>query len=159
MGDTVTEHECLLERSAAKVEITVFHPEVIPAVRLVFDREGRGDGFIEDRNAGNLDFDLSGRHFEVFALALNDFTCRLDDKLASEGGRRFDKISRSVRLDDKLCDAVAVAEIDKGHTSEFTGLLDPAGEGNPLPGVRDAELSASMCSVHKWTVFQFSPQR
>ena len=48
----------------------------------------------------------------------------------------------------KLCNTIAITQVDKCHTAEFTGALDPPGEGHSLSNITNAELSAGIRSVH-----------
>ena len=53
----------------------------------------------------------------------------------------------------KLGDAVAVAKVHEGHSSELSALLYPSGQGHCLACIFDAEFSAGVCSVHMCLVF------
>ena len=48
MGNLVPESQRPLERTAPEVQVTVLHTEVLTAVTLFLNGEGRGDALVED---------------------------------------------------------------------------------------------------------------
>ena len=80
----VTQEEVVLDRLAAQVQIPVLHPQIVPTVGLVLDRErGRLRG-VEHLQRGHIDFDVARRHAVVLGLALPNGAFHLDHKLATE---------------------------------------------------------------------------
>ena len=53
-----------------------------------------------------------------------------------------------IGLHYQLGDAVTVAKVYEGHSAQFTGFLNPSGQGYFLAFVLNAELPAGVCSVH-----------
>ena len=144
----VPKHQSVLQRIAPQVEITEFRTQIFTAVAFVFNGERRGDALVQDADVRDLDLDVAGRHLGVFRLAFNDFPGRLDDEFPAEGGGRRNEFRRCVGFDHELGDAVTVAQVDERHAAEFAGFLYPAGEGDGLSGVCEAEFSAGVCPVH-----------
>ena len=153
MRNPVPKLQGLLQRIAPEVEITVFCAQVLAAVALVFDREGRGEALVEDVDAGYADFYVTGRHLGVLAAALDNFALHLDHIFASEGGCSFHKLGGSVRFHNQLGNAVAVAQVDECHAAEFTGALHPPGKGHSLSYITNAEFSAGIRSVHCYILY------
>ena len=148
VGHAVPERERPAERTAAEVQVAVFHPDVVAAVGFVLDGEGRGDGLVQDGDGGHLDLDVAGGHLAVLGLALDDLADRLDHEFTAEGGGGVHQVGGRVGLHDQLGDAVTVPEVDEGHAAQFAGFLDPSGERHALSLVADAEFSASVCTIH-----------
>ena len=144
----MAQDEVALQGRAAQVEVAVLHPQVIAAVRHLFDGEGRGLRLVEDG-------DLLGRHLDVARGHLGvlrrtfDYPARdLDDELAAQSGRSLAGRSRRVLLDDNLGDAVAVAQVDEGHRTEISHFLHPPCQGDALVDVSGSQTAARMGSVH-----------
>ena len=148
MGHFVPKRQGALQRTAAQVQVTVFHAEVLSAVTFFLYGEGRGDALVEDIDTFKFNLDVSGGHLGVFGLALNHFTGCLDYEFTAEGRGCFHKFCGGIGLNYKLGDAVAVTEVNEGHAAKLAGFLDPSGEGYLLPFVFYAELPARVCSVH-----------
>ena len=77
-------------------------------------------------------------------------------KLPAQRGCAFLESGVCRALDHELGDSIAVAQVNKCHSSQFSGLLYPAGQGHLAAGVFNAEFSASVCSVHIWLVIEFN---
>ena len=134
--------------AATEVQIAVFHPQVVTAVGLVLNGEGRSHGLVQNVDGRHLDLDVAGGNLIVLGRALDDFADGLDHEFTAEGGRGLHQVGGSIGLDDELRDAIAVPEVDERHAAQFAGFLDPSGERHLLPFVADAEFSASVCTVH-----------
>ena len=159
MGEAVAECQGPLERGTAEVEVTVFRAEVLTAVGSLLDGERRGDGLVEDVDGLHLDLHVAGGHLRVLAFAFEDFAGHLDHEFTSEFGCGGDEFRSRIGLHHELGDAIAVAEVDEGHTSEFAGFLNPSREGHFLTFVGDAEFAAGVRSVHIFCSLQSISQR
>ena len=138
----------LLERAAAEIQVAVLCTDILTAVAFVFDGERWGHGLVQYVYASDLDLDVAGRHLGVLALAFDHFSDGLDDIFSAEGGGGCNQLWVGVSLNDELGDAIAVAQVYECHSSEFPRPLHPSCEGDFLADVSDAELSASVGSVH-----------
>ena len=65
MGEPVAKGQGLLERVSPEVQITELGSDVLAAVALVFDCEGRGHGLVENIDGLNFYLDFSGGHLGV----------------------------------------------------------------------------------------------
>ena len=147
MRNLVPEFESLAQRVAAQVKVAVFRTEFLTSVADILDGERRGLGLVQDLECCHFDFYVSGRHLGVLAGTLYDLSGGLYHEFPSERSGCLHKFSfRGV--DDQLGDAVAVAQVNESHTSEFAAFLHPPGESDGFACIFYAELSASMCSVH-----------
>ena len=144
MCNLVTELEGLLKRIPAKVEIAIFRTEFLAAVAFILDGERRGVGLIEHLDSAKADFNVSGRHLRVFALALYNSSGHLKHPLTAYGRGCLDKLCGSRSVNHELGDAITVTQVDEGHSAKFPGFLNPSGKSNDLAGIFYAELSASM---------------
>ena len=146
----MTQDHVAQQRCAAQIEVTVFHAQVVAAVRDLFDGERRNVRAVEDRQCVGRDLDLSGGHLRVFRLAFDDAARHLKDEFASQLGGRAAGLFGRVLLDDDLRQAVAVAQIDEGHGPQIAHLLHPAGERYRLTDVCGTQRAACVGSVHKF---------
>ena len=80
----MTQFEIYTDNVPAQIQITVFHPQVVTAVRLVFDGEGRGHGRIQNVQFGNDQFDLARGDMGVLARTFFDGTRYLNNIFASD---------------------------------------------------------------------------
>ena len=84
----------------------------------------------------------------VFRLSLGNDTLDLHHILAPEMGGCFLQIAVALHIGHYLCDAITVAEVDKGHAAHFPDTLHPAGESNLAARVGETELAACIGPVH-----------
>ena len=137
-----------LQRRPAQVEVAVFHAQVVAAVRLLLDREGRNVRAVEDHERIGRDLDLARGQLGILRLAFDDAARHLQDEFAAQFGGRPAGLFGRVLLDDDLRQAVAVAQVDEGHGAQVAHLLHPAGERHRLADVRGTQRTACMGSVH-----------
>ena len=144
----MAEHEVALNRLAAQVEVAELHAQVIATIGVVFDGKRRGLARIQDLELGDFDFDVPGGHLGVFGFADFDKTGRLDDEfpaeLSSAQAERFVRI----HVEGQLGQTVTVPDVDKGHSAQVAGALNPTAQGDGLACVFGAQFAASMRSMH-----------
>ena len=128
----VTQYQRVFQRVAAQVEETVFHPQFIAAVAVVFDRERRGLRYVEHLQSVDRHFDLAGRDLRVFRGPGDHFPAGLYHVFASQSGGRGAHFVGRMFFDYQLGDAVTVADIDERHGAEISHFLYPAGQRNVL---------------------------
>ena len=148
MCHAVAQCEVALQRRTAQIQITVFHTQVVAAVRVLLDGEWRRLRLIQDDEFVGRNLDVARRHLGVLRRAFNDAPFGLKHVFAAEvcghGARLFGRVF----FDDDLRDAVTVAQVDKGHGAEVTHLLHPSGERHRTTDVAAAQFAASMTPVH-----------
>lgn len=137
----------------AEVKVTVLHTDVIATVRLILDSERRSDRRVEHHKTAHDNLDVAGRNLGILRAALSHCSLNLDDKFTSDMVSLLAEVSVNLIIEHKLSDAVAVAEIDKSHTSHFAGTLHPTGQRNLLVKIGDTKLATSMRSIHIYNVF------
>ena len=69
----------------AKVEVAVFHPNIVAPVGHVFDFEWRHVRRVQHRQSRGPDFDIACGNVRIFSVSLNHFACCLHHKLAAQG--------------------------------------------------------------------------
>ena len=148
MRHPVPQDQRPLQRRPAQVEVAVFHTQVVAAVRLLLDREGRNVRAVEDHERIGRDLDLARGQLGILRLAFDDAARHLQDEFAAQFGGRPAGLFGRVLLDDDLRQAVAVAQVDEGHGAQVAHLLHPAGERHRLADVRGTQRTACMGSVH-----------
>ena len=141
---------------SAQVEIAVFHADVVAAVGIIFDGEGRRDALTENIEVCNDYFDVAGGQVGVLALSLLHLSLDLDAELASQFVGALAELCIYGFIEHQLCESVAVAQVDEGHTAHFSGALHPSGQGHLLAYVGDSQFSACVCSVHIINLWYFA---
>ncbi len=152
LRQAVAQRQGALEGRTAQVEVAVLGAQVLAAVALLFDGEGRDGRFVQDADGGELDLDLARGHLGILALALEHLARGLDHEFTAQGSGGLDERGVGVRLHHQLRDAVAVAQVDEGHASEFAGFLHPSRESDCLSFVGETQLAASVGSVHIYSL-------
>ena len=137
-GHAVTQLEVAAHGGAADVEVAVAHAEVVAAIAIVLDGEGRSLGLVEDNELGDFDFDVASGKFGVLAGTLDDGASGLDDIFAAKATGFFTELGVGFHVEGELGDAIAVAEVDEGHASEVATALQPATKGDLLADVIDS---------------------
>ena len=133
---------------AAQVEVAVFHAQVVAAVGMFLNGEGRHFGGIEDKELRDEDFDVAGGQFAVFGEALGHGAGHLDDIFASQSVGLFAERCVGFLVEYELRDAIAVAQVDKRHAAHFAAALHPSGQGDLPAYVLDAQFAAGVCPIH-----------
>ncbi len=124
----VPDDEVPLERRPAEVEVSVLQAQVFPGFDLVVDRERRGLGLVQDHEA---------RRHHVHIPRLQIGVCRslgselhpprhADDILAPQPTRHIVRIRIVLRIEDHLCLAIPVSEVDKNHAPQIPAGVHPA---------------------------------
>ena len=144
----VAEHEVALYGLAAQVEVTELHPQIVAAIGIVFDGKRRGLAGIQDVELGDFDFDVPGGHLGVFGFTDFDESGRLNDEFAAELASAQAEGFVRVHVEGQLGQAVAVTDVDKGHSTQVAGALNPTAQGDGLACVVGAQFAASMRSMH-----------
>ena len=133
---------------AAQIQVTVFHPELVAPVRVVFDGEGGNLGTAQDVDFLDENLNVARRYFVVFAGTLQHFAGHLDDKFAPQAGDLFPDFFRGGFLHHQLCYPVTVAQVNESHGTEVPDFLHPTAQAYCFVCIFEPQLSASMCSVH-----------
>ena len=149
--DAVTDAQRALERRATEIEVAVLEALLLRGVEVVLDLERRGVGLVEDRELDRVDLDLAGRQARVHvrAAAQND-AADADDPLGPQACAVscdvFGEIpvSRELRVEDDLRDALAVAQIDEDAAAVVAVARYPPEKDDFLAGVRCAEGAVVM---------------
>ena len=144
----VAEGEIAYHTGAADVEVAVLHPQLIPAIRLLLDREGRGLGGGEDIERVDIDLNVTGRHLGVLRGALHDGTYGLDHILTTDLRCLLELLMATALSEDQLGDPIPITKVDKGHPAHLTYPLHPSGQRHLGANIGGAKLSTSLCSIH-----------
>ena len=155
----VPQDHVALQGRAAQVEVAVFHTQVVAAVRLLFDGEGRGLRLVEHLDPLGDHFDVARGHLGVLRLALDDASRDAEHPFAAHARSRFAHLRRRMLLDRDLRQPVAVAQVDEGHGAEVSHFLHPPGQGHGLVHVAGSQAAARMGSVHGIVFCIFVPIR
>ena len=119
-GHAVTQLQVLADRLAAEIQIAVFHAEVVAAVRIVFYRERRCQGWAEHFQLFGDDFDVTCRNLAVLALPFADSPLHLNAVFASQLVGFSTECGVICLIENQLRNAIAVAEVKESHASHFT---------------------------------------
>ena len=144
----VAQLQILAHGRTAQVEVAVLHTDVVAAVGVVLDSERRCCALRKDVQFGSDDFNVAGRKVGVLAFALVHNACHLNAVFASELACTCAKLAVVRVVEDKLCDAIAVAQVNKCHSAHLSNALYPSGKRYGLAGIGETQLSTSVCSIH-----------
>ena len=61
------EKKIIPDRSSSDIEVSVFHPQLIAAIRVFLDGKRRQFGGVEHLQFSHLNFDIAGRNIRIFA--------------------------------------------------------------------------------------------
>ena len=156
VGNVVAQLEGPLQRGASEVQVAVLCTQVLAAVAVLLDGERRGHRPVEYFYGLEGYLDVARRDLAVLVLPFHYGAGGLYHKLPAQRGCAFLESGVCRALDHELGDSIAVAQVNECHSSQFAGLLYPAGQGHLAAGVFNAEFSASVCSVHIWLVIEFN---
>ena len=140
----MTEFQVFTHSGTAQIQVTVFHTQIISTIGIVFDGKRRSLRGIQDIQFGHDDFNVTGRKIAVLAGTF----AHLDDKLTAQMIGTFTKFGVHICIENQLCNAVAVAEVDKCHSTHLTCTLHPSGQRYVFACIGESQLTASMTSEH-----------
>ena len=80
----MTQHQILLNRFPSQVEVTVFHPQIVSAIGVIFDGERRRFTRVEDFQFSGVDFNITRAHLSILGLTNEHFTGHLDNEFSSQ---------------------------------------------------------------------------
>ena len=142
-----------------EVQVPVLHPDVLvgkDALLLVSELERGQSGPVQELGVRDEDLDLAGGVPGVLGALdpLPDDSVDLHAGLAGE--RLHDRIQlRGVGplgevlwVEDDLCNAVSVREVDERDSAVVPGKSNPTLEAYLLPEVGGPQLTAGVCSSH-----------
>ena len=125
-GHLVAQLQVLAHAGTAQVQVAVFHTEVVAAVGIVFDGEGRDFAAVEHTQRAGYDFNFAGGEVRVLVAALGHFADHFHHKLAAQGVGSGAQFGVGIVVEHYLRDAVAVTQIYESHTSHFAQTLHPS---------------------------------
>ena len=147
MSHFVSKLQSSLKRSAAQVQISVLRSKLLTAVCILLNCERRGNSCVKNSYIFKLDLNLTCLYLVVFALSLNNNTFSLNNPLSTHLLHKVVHLL-VVLISYKLCNTIAVSQINEIKRTHFAYSLYPSGQSNLLAYIRNAKLSASVCSVH-----------
>ncbi len=145
----MTEFKIATHTTAAQVEITVFHAEVIAAVGIVLNGERRHIRLVEHIKLCGYDLDIARGKIGILALALGHLTGDLHHIFAAEMICRILQ-GGIIVVKNYLGYSIAVAEVEECHSSHLAHALYPSGESHFLTYVGLTKFATSVSSVHNY---------
>jgi hypothetical protein len=133
----VAQGQVPLERRAPKVEIAVFHPDLIPTVTILLNGEWWQFGRAKQLKPIGQDLDVPGGQVWVLIASLGDYTESPDYELPPEGTGLTAEVGVALHVENQLRYSVTVAQVDKGHPPKITRFLDPSGQGDAFTTVTE----------------------
>ena len=132
---------------APQIEETVFEAHLLGIIGFGVDREGQRLGLRDERELGDLQFDLAGRELGVDRVgrALDHLAGQRHDDFEAQGVGRLEE--RALDIDHALRHAVMVAQIDEQELAVIALPMHPAREPRRLPRIGQAQRAARMCPV------------
>ena len=130
--------EVLAHGIAAQVEIAVFHTDIITAVGIVLDGEGRRDAFAQNIELRRYYLDITSGQVLVLAFALVDGSFHLYAEFTSEMVGTVAQFLIDSIIEHQLCDAISVAQVNECHSAHLTSALHPSGKCHHLSGIGES---------------------
>ena len=155
----MTQLEVLAHGVTTNVKVTVFHAKVIAAIADVFDGEGRDFAAVQQGEGVHLQLDFARGHVGVLRFAFDDGAFGLNHEFAAEAAGLFNKFRIAVAIQEKLGDAIAVAEVDPHEGAFVSHALHPACQCHFLATVGKTKFATSMRSVHVTLFLGFNLQK
>ena len=139
----VLKAEVPLHAAAAQVEPAVLDPQRLVDVLLV-DLERQRRRAREDRQAVDLDLDLTGRQVRVdgFCCPRDDLPFGLEHELVADLPGRECRVGSALGVHDELKLSGVVAQIDEDETAVVAAGVRPPGDRDPLSDVVASEFAA-----------------
>jgi hypothetical protein len=133
-----------LHPRAPQVQVAVAKAKILRYRRVFGDLEGRPAGFVQDSDVACRHLDLTGLNPRVQRVVRPSLDDAGDghDELGSQtirGGQQ-----PVVLADDRLGDAVPIADIDEDERPKIANLVHPSEQLHVLPDVTRAKLAARM---------------
>ena len=154
-GHLVTQLEIAAYNGTAQVEVTVLHANIVAAIRLVFDGKGRSFCGMEHHQFFGYDFNVARRQIGVLVRALGHGTRHLYHIFAPQFIGLVAQTGVGLLVKYQLSDTVAIAQIDKSHTTHLTAALHPTGQGYLLAHMAQSQLSTCIRSIHCYRIYMF----
>ena len=149
LDQAVAQHERLLHRRPAQIEIAEFQAQVLADVLgvAVVQRERRRVGLVQHRDAGGAHLDAAGGDMAVDHVrrTLAHFARELHDEFTAAGLRGIPGRLGILGIEHALGQPVTVAQIDENQPAVVAHAVDPAAQFHLRARVGRPQLSACMC--------------
>ncbi len=119
----MAQFEILPYRIATNVEIAVFHTKIVAAVTIVLNCEWRGLGLVQHIKLLHFYFNLTRGDFGVLAGTFNHDTLGLNNIFPAQFAGFFAHLRIGLHIKSQLRDAIAVAQVNKGHAAKVSAAL------------------------------------
>ena len=126
LDDLVAQDDVALERPAAQIQVAVLHAQVFVNVVVFVDLKRRNRRTVEYLEILDGHLDLAGRQFRVLGAGRTapDGPAHADDVFVAQALGFAE--AGLLRIEDDLCDAVAVAQVGKDQAAVVAPDVHPA---------------------------------
>ncbi len=132
----------------SKIEIAILHTDIVPAIALVLNCEGRCETLVQHIKLGYVNLYLTCWQIYILAIAFCHHTGGLHNVLTTQLLSLLLQPSRTVLIKGQLSNTIAVAQIDKSQRSQVVNTLHPTSQGNSLTYISQTQLTTRIRSVH-----------
>jgi hypothetical protein len=138
---------------ATQVQVAVAHAQLLARLRIVADDERSRLGLGEHLEAVDVHLDRAGHALlvDLVGVACRDLPRHGDHVLESELLGSLDELGRraTLRVEQELRHAVAVAQVDEHEVPEVAQVLDPAVEHDRTTDVLELQLAAGVGALEE----------
>ena len=134
-GHTVAQLQVLTNAGTTQVQITILHTDIVTAISIILYRERRSQTLTQHIQFLSDNLNIARRDILILTLTLVNRTLYLNAPLTSQLVGTFTKRSILRLVENQLCNTIAVTQVNKRHTTHFTGFLYPSGQRHNLPGI------------------------
>ena len=131
----MTQFQILTDSRTTKVEITIFHTDIITAIRIILNGEWRCQTLAEDIQFFHQNLDITCRHLRVLALTLTHLTFDLNTELTAQFVGAFTELCIVSLIENELRQSITIAKVDEGHSTHLTTTLYPSGKCHYCAGI------------------------
>ena len=136
---------------SAQVQIAILHADVVAAVGLILDGEGRRLALAQDVEFLNQDLNVACGHLGILRLALADRTDDLNAVFTAQLVSTLAELGVDGLVEHQLRQTIAIAQVGKRHAAHLARALYPSGQLHFLAGIGEPELTTCLCSIHLCT--------
>ena len=156
----VTEHQILLQLTAAEIQIAVLQADVLGSLAVVHDLKGRHLALAQDLHGIRIDLHLAGGDLRIDAGTDSHRTANGKDELVTAGCRLFEQCGVGGVVKSQLYEAGTVSQIQKQQVAQVSLLFDPTHNADSLACMVAAQITAivgAAVAAHQFCHLLYSP--
>ena len=156
LHDLAAQHDRLVHRGTAQIQIAVAQAQVVVDVDLVAQLKRRGLGLAQDAQLADVELDVAGCDLIGLGGALTQLAAADDDELAFQALGLGENVLRRILIEHQLQNAGGIAQVGKDDAALVAGAGDGAADGHFLAGHGKRDFAAIVCAAQTAQSFHIS---